>query len=71
MAALSSEPDDELEQAPELQHGHVELADQDHSSHRFLYVPDLSSTTGWAAHAVPDPPSRPRLERRPLGFRTR
>lgn len=39
-----------------------------HTTHAFLYVPDLSSQTGWAGHAVPME-RQERVERRPVGFR--
>ena len=41
--------------------------DDSHSTHAFLYVPDLSSRTGWSSHAVPAK-EPPRSDRR-VGFR--
>lgn len=43
------------------------LSDEDHAPHTFLYLPDLSSQTGWAGHRVPE--RRERTERRDMGFR--
>lgn len=41
--------------------------DEAHPSHAYLYVPDLSSQTGWGAHRVPERVDR--KDRRPIGFR--
>lgn len=44
--------------------GSVELVDEEHGPHCYLYVPDLSSQTGWGAHRVPlgpDPAPRRRV----------
>lgn len=43
--------------------------EDDHNSHTFLYIPDLSSETGWSGHKVPE--HRERQERRTVGFRER
>lgn len=63
--------DEELEPAPEHRPGHVELSGEDHASHVYLYLPDLSSTTGWVAHQVPMPSDPPARQPRPVGFRPR
>lgn len=39
-----------------------------HGGHAFLYLPDLSSETGWAGHRVPDPTST-QPARQSIGFR--
>lgn len=42
--------------------------EDEHASHAFLYVPDLSSRTGWASHHVPERVER-QERRREVGFR--
>lgn len=42
--------------------------DDEQHQHAFLYLPDLSSRTGWASHAVPERREKPR-DRQPMGFR--
>jgi hypothetical protein len=60
--------DDEIE-TPEPTTGKVELQDDDHEDHGagWLYVPDLSSWTGWSSHKVPVPPAD-QARRRRIGF---
>lgn len=49
--------------------GNAEVtSEEDHTSHTFLYIPDLSVETGWSTHRVPERPSERRSERRAMGF---
>lgn len=43
------------------------LRDDHNDSHAFLYIPDLSSQTGWSGHKVPQ--REEHKERREVGFR--
>jgi hypothetical protein len=45
------------------------MPDDDHGEHAFLYIPDLSSQTGWSAHRLPESKNDRLTERRPMGFR--
>jgi hypothetical protein len=57
--------------APTLGAAEAILEDaQPHDTHVFLYLPDLSSPTRWAAHRVPERVERPET-RRPVGFTRR
>lgn len=63
-----AEPDDDDEEwRPDPVAGRAEVLDDDHNPHSYLYVPDLSSATGWGAHAVPK--VEPATPRRPVGFK--
>jgi hypothetical protein len=60
--------DDDDDAAPVPTIGAAEVADGDPHAHPIqLYVPDLSSMTGWSVHEVPvpEPPTQPRR----FGFR--
>lgn len=65
------EDEDELP-APPVIGGAEGAPDEEHEAHGagYLYLPDLSSVTGWSGHRVPtgDPP---KPERPPAGFRWR
>lgn len=64
--------DEDEAPAPDVRVGAASVetdTDEDDHGHAFLYVPDLSSRTGWTAHPVPRrAPARDR-DRRPIGFR--
>ena len=55
------------EELLEILTGRAEPLEADHGTHTYLYVPDLSSRTGWGAHAVPEAPT---TTPRAVGFRT-
>ena len=67
--ARGTEDDDE-DLGPELTTGHVTLADEDRwdSADAVLWVPDLSSASGYSKFWVT---RGERQQRRPLGFRRR
>lgn len=47
--------DDEDLELPDPVRGSLELGQADHDAHPagWLYVPDLTSETGWSVHSVP------------------
>lgn len=54
MATQRAEVDTWYDVAPTLGHASSHTDDDDHEAHSFLYLPDISSQTGWAAHRVPE-----------------
>jgi hypothetical protein len=62
--------DEDEEEAPSFQFGKAESSEDDeHTEHpaAWLYLPDLTSLTGWGSHPVPK--QQPEKQRRQLGFR--
>jgi hypothetical protein len=60
--------DDDFEGPRVLAVGEAATFEDEHASHTYLYVPDLSSATGWGAHRVPEPEPPPKPA--PVGFRS-
>lgn len=67
---MTDEMDDIPVPTPTIGGAEEVAAEDDHSPHVFLYVPDLSMETGWSTHRVPDRGPE-RTERRGVGFRCR
>ena len=66
MVARLAELDDIEAPTPTMGGAEVLAADEEHSSHVYLYVPDLTERSGYSTHRVPERQAK-RHERR-VGF---
>lgn len=60
---------DDLPKASIIGDAEVAEASEQHNPHSYLYLPDVSSQTGWAAHLVPERVEKAERGHRPMGFR--